>query len=105
MEKKLKLTLFERIYLPDVLPAKGSFTEAIIITDIKSKVAITQEEVKKYNVQSIDTRITWEGNPEVEFTFSELESKLIKESFQRLDAEKQLPTSLRHIELYKKFIE
>lgn len=77
----MKLHLKERLYLLQVLPQQNTFMDFAIKSKIKSKVSITEDDVKFYELsEDANTRnLTWnlakdmEKPIEVSFTADEIE--------------------------------
>jgi hypothetical protein len=103
---KFSLSLKDRIILPSLFNGKqGSFTEVIIIRDIKKKVDITQEEVKKFEIIPLaNGALGWnvEGQKsEFEYEFTDLEVNEIKLALKEIN-DKKLVTE-DHIHLFDVF--
>jgi hypothetical protein len=104
-EKQI-LSLLERILI-GALPLKneGSYVSLIVVKDLRAKVAITQDEIKKYELKAGEKNLTWnQKGAEAKFTyeFTELEKLEIKLSLEKLDKENSLTTE--HLSLYEKFV-
>jgi hypothetical protein len=101
----MNITLLDKLIIPSLLKREGTFEEIIINKDIKSKVQITQDEVVKYNMQTLEggnISFNQEGaEAEYDIEFTELEFNTIKDSLKKLQEDKKLTES--HIEIYKKF--
>ena len=99
----MKLTLLERIVLPSILPAKGTFENMIVRRDIMERVKINQEELEKYQIKSLDGGLKWEPTAdEFDYEFSEIEKILIVQSLKSLSEKGEI--SPDHLSLYKKFV-
>ena len=93
---KAKLNLFDRISIPMLLPEQESYTVAIICRDLRKKVALTQSEIKKFNIRATGAnQIIWDDpkNTLLSIELTELELDLIHKGFERLDNEKRMPTT------------
>lgn len=102
----MKLNLLDRIVLPGILPKEGSFTDLIIVKDIKKKVSITQEDIKKYKITVQGDALQWStagAEAEFEYEFEELETKIIKEALQKKHDEKKATEDMIH--LYTLFLQ
>ena len=75
----VRLTIKDRLYLPALLPAKGSFREFNLKKGILSKIAIPEEERRAVNLRRVEEsdRIEWDTDKErplhAEFSREELE--------------------------------
>lgn len=101
-EKKTSLTLSDRIHLPSILKTEGSYIYLTIRKDIIEKLALTQEELKKYEVKEVKEGkqkgwLTWNKKTPsyFDFSFTELEKNEIKLALEKLDKEEKLPVYLQ----------
>ena len=105
MSKK-KLKLGERISLGSILPGEGKFEELIIREDINKKIEITQKELEKHKIRTLDNgMIAWsaEANElDFSYSFTDKEEKMIKDSLTKLSESGKLQVG--HMELYKAFV-
>jgi len=104
----IKLTIYDRISIPVMIPEKATFADAIIFDDIRIKIKITQEEVVNYNIRNTKdgSGVEWDEEPNggKTFDFTNAEIKLVTKAFSELDSKAQVPTDPKFILLYKKFI-
>jgi len=101
----MKIKLIDRITLPTIFPEKSSFEKLIIVADIQKKVAITQEEVKEFEIQSENDMIKWNekgGTTEFDIDFTESETNLISDLLKKLSTDESL--TARTLQLYKLFV-
>lgn len=107
----MKLKIAERFALLGVLPQQGNVITLRIIRELQSRLSLTEEEIKHYDVQNHanpdgSARINW--NPELseeetDITIGEAATGVIKEQLTRLNAQNQLHVTM--LPLYEKFIE
>ncbi len=75
----MELTIKDRLYLPALLPPKGSFREFNLKKGILEKIAISEEERSAVNLRRIEEsdRIEWDTDKDtplhVEFSREELD--------------------------------
>ena len=77
----MKLNIKDRLYIPQLLPANGNFSEFALKRAILSKVGITAEDKEKFQIKEIseENRIVWDSEKdfqeplEVDFTTQELD--------------------------------
>ena len=101
---KKKLRFLDRILLLNLLPTEGNFKTIIIIKDINAKIAITQEEIKKYKLTVVGTQISWDnkvGSQTFDVSLTELERNEITLALEKADKDAKLTAD--HIELCKMF--
>ena len=104
--KKVSIKLLDKIMLPSILKKEANYETMIINLDIKKKVEVTQDELLKYNIKSLENGgLTWnkEGSEaEFELEFTEMEASKIKEALKELNDSNKLTEEL--INLYKIFV-
>lgn len=105
-EKTVKLTIYDRITLTSILPARASFDRVIVISDIREKVQLTQEDLEKYGITGLPTGgVAWneEGATyEIEVSFTAIELEVLGDALKEMDRKKEMPTTKRFLELYRK---
>jgi hypothetical protein len=95
-----KIKLIERILLINLLPREGKITSLIIVKDLKEKMDISQDEIKKFNIQTVENGITINevGNKKVfDYYLTELEKAEVKGLLTKLSNESKLPIELLDI--------
>ncbi len=104
--ESVELRIYDRIMIAGKLPTRESFDRALAIKDLKNKIELTQEELKKYGVVATATGgVRWnkEGKDYiVSYTFTDLEIAVLKDTFNKLDSKKQVPVDEAFLELYTK---
>jgi hypothetical protein len=78
----MELTIHTRIICLNSLPQSGKYEDLIVIKDIKAKLDLTQEELEKYNFQTViegqRASYKWdESGDTFEFEFTKREHDLI----------------------------
>ena len=105
MSKKIKLTLLEKIIIPNILKKEGSFEEIIINKDIKNKILISQNEIKEFDIKTSNEGLSFNDKgftEEFEIEFTDLELNNIKDCLKKLQEDKKITEEL--VDLYKKII-
>ncbi len=96
----------ERIVLWGIIPKQGSYTDLIIIWDIRKKIWLKQKEITASEIvtDNVTWSITWnnEKDKDVKIDFTEPERNIIKSALLDLDKDKKLTDD--HVELYKTFV-
>lgn len=101
------ITLRERLNFSQLLPRQGTLEEAIVIEDIQLKIKITQEEIALAKLKTMQTpqgqvfTFEEENAPDKEIEFTELETKLLQDSFKSLSEKRKFP--VEYLNLYRKF--
>jgi hypothetical protein len=98
----MKLNIFDRMKLGVFLPERASFEQAIIASDIRTKIKITQDEIKQYAIQTQGNAVRWSeiGNTEYkDFEFTKLEIDLLKRQLDKLSKEGNIETTPEFITL------
>jgi hypothetical protein len=101
----MKLSILERLVLGNILPQKGNYTTMIAVKEIRDKIAITLEEIKKYEIVSDEQQTRWskEGEHyEIDVEFGKTLSVIIKEALQEKNKTNELTQEM--ISLYEKFV-
>lgn len=97
----MQLTLLDRLVIRNILPNEGNIKSLIIIKDIVKKVELSQDEVKKFDLQTNEKgHLTWnkEGiNASFETEFTELETNEIKLCLIKLDRENKINVDMLNI--------
>jgi len=103
----MKLNVLERIMVLNIIAEyrEGNIATFRMITAIKSKLPLTEEEIKEFDFKTEEGNFKWndKGKEFKEFEFTEGETKLIKEQLEKLNKVDKL--TLNHFSLYYKFVE
>lgn len=97
------LSLKERILLLNILPAEGNIITLRIMQDLRRNLAPTEEEIKSVNLRTVDDKILWDNDFEVEVPIGEKATDVIVDSLKKLNRENKL--TVQHISLYERFVE
>lgn len=101
----MKITLVDRILIPDVLKKEGNYSQMIINKDIVSKCQLSQSELEEFEVKQFGTQLSWNEkgvNANFEIEFTELEKNEIREGLKKINEENKLNINLIHI--YELFV-
>lgn len=99
----VKLNIFERITLTNILPNRANFRDGLVIKDIRAKVKLSQEEMEKYEIKSEGGSITWNDPDYVkEIDITKLEIDILKSALNKMNEKKDIPTTDRFLALYEK---
>ena len=104
---KVRMKLLERIMLPGILPERASFEVGIAVNDIKQKVAVTQDEVKRVGLRTLPTGgMQWDAAKDraIEFEFTNAELLIIRGALEKASKDGVLPTDAAIIKLYQDFV-
>ena len=102
---KFKLTLLDRLMIPNILKKEGNYSQMIINKDITKKCQLTQKELKDFEVVEFGPQIRWnEKGTKASFSidFTELELKEIREGLKKANDENKLTTDL--VPIYETFV-
>lgn len=101
-----KLTLLERIILPNILKKEADYKTLIINKDIKGKCDLTQKEIKDFDVQATPNGgLAWNekgAKALFDIEFTEMEKLEIKLALTKLDEDKKLTSEF--VNLYELFV-
>ena len=83
----MKLTISDKIILPTILPTEAKYEALICIRDIKKKMEITQEDVKEFNIRTLENgSVSWKVSDKTfDYKFTEMEKQTILNSLKKLD--------------------
>jgi hypothetical protein len=100
----MELKLLDRLLLLKALPHEGSFATLKIVQDLRTHLALTEEEFKEFEVKEEDGNIAW--NPEKdlgkEIPIGEKATDIIVMSLKNRDKNGELTE--QEIPVYEKFI-
>ena len=101
----MKLNVLDRVIGIQALSEhnKFDFTTYKTLSDLRHKLLINEEEVKKYNFRTENGNYKWDTSgtiEEVEFDLSEMEIKLIGDGLMEINKRKELTEN--HMFLFKK---
>jgi len=101
---ELKLNVYDRLKIIGLLPQKANFEKAMLISDIKAKLNLTQTDIVLYEIKTEGDSIKWnaEGTERRDFVFTEIELQVIKDSFQEMNSKNEVEATPSFLELYKK---
>jgi len=101
----LKLSIKERLLLAGLLPAEGGITTIRTITETRSMLYLSADEVERWGVKQNGASVTWDADADTEtdIPLSGLAKNMIADTLLKLDAEKKLTAD--HISLWEQFVE
>jgi len=102
----MKLTVFERLILLNILPKEGNFVTLKIVRELREGLSFDEKEIKEIDLKIDDKgNATWnpakDKNKDVEIGGQA--NKIIVETLEKLDKDNKLTES--HLSVYEKFIE
>jgi hypothetical protein len=103
--RKIKLTLLDRLMIPNILKKEGNYSQMIINKDITQKCQLTQKELKEFEIIEFGNQLRWnEKGSKASFLieFSELELNEIREGLKKLNDENKLSVDL--VPIYEIFV-
>ncbi len=104
---KIKLSVFERLVLLNILPKEGNFLTLKIVRQLREGLSFEEKEIKEVDL-TIDPKTgqaTWDTakDPNKEIEIGREAKKIIVEVLEKLDKDNKLGE--QHITLYEKFVE
>jgi len=92
----MKLTISDKILLGTIFPTEAKYESLICIRDIKEKIKITQEDIKKFNIQTLENgSVSWKVSDKTfDYKFTEMEKQTILNSLKKLDEQEKLTEQL-----------
>ena len=110
LSKKIAITLSDRILISSLLPTEGDYTFHIVKKELLTKVAVTQDEVNKFEIKEVKPKdgspsfLNWNpkgGTSKFEYDFTTLEKNEIKLALRKISDDKKLQQY--HLNLYEIF--
>ena len=101
----MKLTVYERIVLGNILPQQGDFITLKLVRKLRESLSFSEEELKTYKFVQEEGRVSWDDKAE-QSKLVEIGTQakiIIQDALKKLDEDKKLQES--HYTLYEKFIE
>lgn len=100
----MKLGVFERLILLNILPKEGDFTTLKIIRKMREDLSFSEEEHKTLEFKFEENRVQWksEADKPREINFGEKATDVIVEVLKKLNSDKKLTD--QHYSLYEKFV-
>ncbi|MFA6972683.1 MAG: hypothetical protein WC208_14970 [Gallionella sp.] len=101
----MKLTVFGRLMLLNILPNEGNFLTLKIVNQLQQDLSFSEEELKRLDIKQVDGNVTWNrlADEPKEVTIGEKATDIIVSALKKLNDTNKL--TLQHYELYEKFIE
>lgn len=104
---KIKLNVYERLVLLNILPKEGNFITLKILRQLREGLSFNEKEIKdlKLAIDQEKGTATWdqEKEPNKEMEIGREGKKIIVETLEKLDEDKKL--THEHYSLYEKFVE
>lgn len=100
----MKLGVFDRLILLNILPREGDFTTLKIVRNMREDLSFSEEEHKALQFQNEDGTIKWKTGvvDDREINFGEKATDIIVSTLKKLNTDKKLTD--QHYSLYELFI-
>ena len=100
----MKLGVFDRLILLNILPKEGDFTTLKIMRTMKEDLSFTEEEHKALEFKQEEAQVQWKREADVErdINFGEKATDIIVETLKKLNTDKKLTD--QHYSLFEKFV-
>ena len=102
----MKLTVFERLILLNILPKEGNFVTLKIVRKLREDLSFNEKEIKELDLKVDDKgNATWNPAKDKgkEIEIGGQANKIIVEALEKLNKDNKLTES--HLSVYEKFIE
>jgi hypothetical protein len=96
----MKINLLEKIILAVILPNEGNIKTLTVVRDLKKKLQLSQDDIKKYGINQDGTIININKKGECKFydiKFTEMETNEIKICLKKLDSENKLSIEMLNL--------
>lgn len=93
---KKELSIMDRVGMASLLPTEGNMLTQITARDIRKKVELTQEDIKKHNVKSRPGGgLSWDDNGKKKIIrFTNPEYELLRSQIDKLDAQQKITSDM-----------
>lgn len=99
----MKLNVLERAVALGIFPEKEDFSTLRTIQDARSKLALSEDEVKNFDFKALDDgKMQWntKGNEDKDVELSEAAIEILKKKLREMDEKKELTPN--HVSLFEK---
>lgn len=93
----MKLNIKNRLILLQILPSKGNLSDMVEVMDLAKQLKLSDKEKELINYKIDDSdNIYWDSNKDFEkdFDLNSDKIKILKETINKLDSEKEIPLVL-----------
>jgi len=100
----MKLGVFNRLILLNILPKEGDFTTLKIVRKMRENLSFTEEEHKALKFVQDESSVKWDNAADVprEINFGEKATDIIVSALKKLNTDKKLTE--QHYDLYSLFV-
>jgi len=100
----MELTVGNRLRLLNILPQKGNIVTLKIVDEARKKLALSAEEIEKFNVEIKADRATWDEKAlPVDIELDAIIEEMIRQKLELLNQEDAL--TIYDVELWKLYVE
>ena len=101
----MNLNIAERLVLAGLLPDQGDIVTLRLVTDLRSRLLFTEEEMKEAGIVQDGTAMRWEPGCDLmkDVKIGSATRGIIVSALKKLNDDKQLTAN--HIPLYERFVE
>ena len=103
---KVSLSVLERIFLLNALPAEGDITTIRIVSDLRKEISFSETELSEWKISKEDSgAIEWDGEKaeEKEIDFGAKEHTIVAEALKKVSDNGKVTE--KYISTYNKFSE
>lgn len=100
----MKLTVLDRVLLGGIIPQEGDMPRMIQVKGIQEKISVKPDEADEIGMRPTEdgNGVLWNAtDKEIEVTFNSQQTKIINDSFKRIDKAKKF--NLQLLDLKDKF--
>lgn len=96
------LSILERVVILQILPAEASYVDFKIISDLKTALSFSENEIKECNIVESDGMVRWGGSVDKDVEIGDRAKAIISEALVRLDGQKKINAS--NYAVYERFV-
>lgn len=101
----MKLDILQRLTIVGLMPEKSNYAEMLAVTALAQKLALTGDELLKWNVKTLDNgKVMWNASSDTstDIELSEGDCKLIVKYLRKLDETNSL--TIPHMKIWDIFV-
>ena len=88
--KTLRLSVLDRLMLPQLLPQTGGKLEMLIVNSIVNTIEFTAQDRSDFGLKEDNGNVSWASGGEADFEFTPEQVEVLKNAARRADDEKKV---------------
>ena len=88
MNKTIRLSVLDRLILPQLLPQQGGKIEMLLINSIAAKIEFSAQEISDFGMRDDNGNVSWTGGGDVDYEFTPEQVEVLKKASKQADENK-----------------